>query len=162
MLKQGREYAQEREAALAAAVKEVASELRLIEAADLVAYLRTEQFGNVRSLVNASIEMYFKPGTLRFGLAGHAEVSWNSAPRIVLDMEFHHRGVNVFFRLLLEDDEGGVEIDYISFGSAPAAEPGENTIRLMEALADARIALAQPEASSPPTCRERVKRTCFG
>ena len=81
MLKQGREYAQEREAALAEAVKEVASELRLIEAGDLVAYLRTEQLGNVRSLVNASTEMYFKPGTLRFGLTGQAEVAWNSAPR---------------------------------------------------------------------------------
>ncbi len=151
MLKQGREYAQEREAALAEAVKEVASELRLIEAGDLVAYLRTEQLGNVRSLVNASTEMYFKPGTLRFGLTGQAEVAWNSAPRIVLDMEFHHRRINVFFRLLLENDEAGVEIDYLSFGSGADRNPDENTRRLLEALADARI--------EPASAMQRLRET---
>lgn len=140
MQKQGREYAEEREALLAEAVKEVASELRLIEAADLVAFLRTEQYGNVRSLVNASTEMYFKRGTLRFGLSGQADVTWNSPPRIVLDMEFHHHRVNVFFRLVLENDEAGVDIDYISFGGTPARDPEDNTRRLRDALADARIA----------------------
>ncbi len=151
MLKQGREYAQEREAALAEAVKEVASELRLIEAGDLVAFFRTEQLGNVRSLVNASTEMYFKPGTLRFGLSGQAEVAWNSAPRIILDMEFHHRRIDVFFRLLLENDEAGVEIDYISFAGAAGRDPEENTRFLIEALADARI--------EPASALARIRET---
>ena len=137
---------------LAEGVKEVASELRLIEAADLVAFLRMEQFGNVRSLVNASTEMYFKPGTLRFGLSGQADVNWNSPPRIVLDMEFHHRRVNVFFRLVLENDEAGVEIDYISFGGTTSRDPRDNTHRLMEAISGARIA---PASAAGPV-REAV------
>jgi hypothetical protein len=65
-------------------------------------------------------------------------------------MEFRHRQVNVFFRLLLENDQAGVEIDYISFGGAPAGDPSEKTCLLAEALADARIA----PASTPRRIRE--------
>ena len=74
-----------------------------------------------------------------------------SAPRIVLDMEFHHRGINVFFRLLLENDEAGVEIDYLSFGSGADRNPDENTRRLLEALADARI--------EPASAMQRLRET---
>ena len=49
MLKQGRDYAREREKALAEGMRDVASELRLIDPADFIAFIRTEQFGNIRS-----------------------------------------------------------------------------------------------------------------
>lgn len=133
-----KECAYEREKALAEALREIASELRLIEAGDLVAFIRTGQLGNIRTLVNASTEMYFQPGTISFGRNAVADVSWGSAPRISLDMEFHHRLVNVFFRLVLEDGEAGVEIDYISFGGREKS-PAEDTRRFIDALADARI-----------------------
>lgn len=138
MLRQSSEYTHEHEKALADGVREIASELRLIEPADLIAFLQTSQFGNLRSLINASTEMYFKPGTMSFGLSGWASVNWDSPPHIVLDMEFHHRKVDVFFRLVLENEEAGVEIDYISFGNKglPPEEAGQ---RLMDAIADARI-----------------------
>lgn len=133
-----KEYAYEREKALAEALREIASELRLIEAADFVAFIRTGQLGNVRTLVNASTEMYFQPGTISFGRNATAEMTWGTPPRISLDMEFHHRLVNVFFRLMLEDGEAGVEIDYISFGGREK-NPAEDTRRFIDALADARI-----------------------
>ncbi|MEJ2118359.1 MAG: hypothetical protein P8Y36_10880 [Alphaproteobacteria bacterium] len=140
MLRQSSEYTHEHEKALADGVREIASELRLIDAADLIAFLHTGQFGNLRSLINASTEMYFKPGSVSFGLSGWACVNWDSPPRIVLNMEFHHRKVDVFFRLVLENEEAGVEIDYISFGNkgVPAEETGR---RLTDAIADARIPL---------------------
>ena len=101
-------------------LKEVAAELRLIEAVDLVAFIRTGQFGNVRSLVNASTEMYFKPGTMSFAESGDVSLNWTGEPSVVLNMEFHHRRVDVFFRLMLESEQAGVEIEYISFnGKSP-------------------------------------------
>jgi hypothetical protein len=144
MLKQCRQYHDEREMALALALKEVAAELRLIDAVDLVAFIRTAQFGNVRSLVNASTEMYFKPGTMSFAESGDVSLSWTGEPSIVLDMQFRHSRVDVFFRLLLESEQAGVEIEYISF-SGKSPDPVENTRRLIDAIADARFALAAPK-----------------
>lgn len=137
MLRQ--EHSWEREKALAEGLREIAGELRLLEVGDLVAYIRTGRFGNVRTLVNSSAEMYFQPGTIAFGHSGIADLSWNGSPRISLDMEFHHQLVNVFFRLILEDGQAGVEIDYISFGDKQN-NVQENTRRLKEAINNARIA----------------------
>ncbi|WP_088345896.1 MULTISPECIES: hypothetical protein [Rhodomicrobium] len=139
MLKQCRDDHAEHEMALAAGLAEVAAELRLIDAADLIAFIRTRQFGNLRSLVNASIEMYFKPGTVSFGQSGEARLGWSGEPSIMLDMEFHHRAVDIFFRLVLEARQAGVEIEYISFGTKSFADPREPLRRLSEALADARF-----------------------
>jgi hypothetical protein len=138
MLKQRIDHAHERERALAMGLTQVASELRLIDAIDYVAFIRTEQFGNLRALVNSSTELYFKPGTICFGLSGDIILKWGGVPSVMLDMEFHHERVNVYFRLLLEALQAGVEINYISFQDA-SDDPEENTHRLIDAIADARI-----------------------
>ena len=138
MLKQRIDHAYERERALAMGMTQVASELRLIDAIDYIAFIRTEQFGNLRALVNSSTELYFKPGTICFGLSGDINLKWGGVPSISLDMEFHHRQVNVYFRLLLEALQAGIEINYISFES-PSLDPEENTQRLITAIADARL-----------------------
>jgi hypothetical protein len=145
MLKQCRQDQAECEMVLALGLKEVAAELRLVDAADLVAFIRTGQFGNVRSLVNASTEMYFKPGTVSFAESGDVSLSWAGEPSIMLNMEFRHVRVNVFFRLLLESEQAGVEIEYISFG-CQSADPRENARRLIDAIAEARFT---PVASMP-------------
>lgn len=138
MQKQGRDYAREREKALAEGMREVASELRLIDPADFVAFIRTEQFGNIRALVNSSTEMFFRPGTIHFGLSGEVELAWGSAPRISLDMEFHHQNVDAYFRLVLLSMQAAIEISYVSFEGS-SADPDENTGRLVAAIADARL-----------------------
>jgi hypothetical protein len=128
----------ERERALADGLREVAAELRLIDVADLIAFIRTEQFGNIGNLVNASTELYYKPGALRFGQSGDIIVQWDGTPVVSLDMEFHHAQVSVYFRLFLEALQAAVEINYISFENA-SSEPEENTRRLIAALAGARL-----------------------
>jgi hypothetical protein len=143
MQKQGRDYTHEREKALAEGIKEVASELRLVDAADYVAFIRTEQFANVANLVNSSTELYFKPDTLTFGLSGDIDLQWGSPPTVSLDMEFHHMQVNVYFRLLLQALHAGVEIDYITFDQG-SADPDENTQRLIDAIASARMSPVRP------------------
>lgn len=146
MLKQSGNDHAEHEKVLAAGMREVAAELRLIDPADLVAFVRTGQFGNLRSLVNASTEMYFKPGTVSFRQSGDVNLGWTGEPCIVLDMEFQHRAVEVFFRLVLEARQAGVEIEYISFGDQTANRK-EHLRQLMDAITDARFAPALPASS---------------
>jgi hypothetical protein len=138
MLKQGRDYTFEREKALAEGMRDVASELRLIDPADFVAFLRTEQFGNIKSLVNSSTEMFFRPGTISFGLSGEVDLRWGSPPCVSLDMEFHNLNVSAYFRLILQDVHAGIEISYVSFEGG-AEDPDDNTRRLVEAIAEARL-----------------------
>jgi hypothetical protein len=138
MLRQGNTYTLEREKALADGLRDVASELRLIDAADLIVFIRTEQFGNIGNLVNSSTELYYKPGTLRFGRSGDIDVKWGGEPAVSLDMEFHHMQVSVYFRLMLEARQAGIEIDYISF-EVGSADPDRNTQRLIDAIAQARL-----------------------
>jgi len=138
MLKQGSDYAREREKALAEGLRDVASELRLVEPVDFIAYIRTEQFGNIRALVNSSTEMFFKPGTICFGQSGEVELIWAGSLLIALDMEFHHMSVNAYFRLILRALEAAIEINYVSFEGG-SADPDENTRRLIEAIEDARL-----------------------
>jgi hypothetical protein len=139
MQKQGRDYTFEREKALAEGIKEVASELRLIDAVDFVAFVRTEQFANISNLVSSSTELYFKPETIKFGASADVDLQWGGTPSVSLDMEFHHMRVNVYFRILLEALHAGVEIDYITFDEG-SADPDENTRALIEAIAAARLA----------------------
>jgi hypothetical protein len=138
MLKQGNTYTLQREKALADGLRDVAAELRLIDATDLIAFLRTEQFANIAQLVNSSSELYFKPNTLSFGRSGDVHLKWGEAPAVGLDMEFHHRGVAVYFRLLLQALQAGVDIHYISFAESSAV-PEDNTALLVQAIADARL-----------------------
>ena len=137
---QGDCYTQDREKALAMGVRDVATELRLIDVADLIAYMRFEQFGNIGNLVGSSTELYFKPGTVRFGHSGDIDLNWGSKPTVKLDMEFHHNEVSAYFRLLLDEHHGAVEMNYIDFKDKPGAPtPDENTQRLISAIADARL-----------------------
>lgn len=138
MLKQGKDFSREREKAIADGLIDVASELRMIDPADFIAFIRTEQFGNIRNLVNSSTEMFFKPGTITFGLSGEVDLPWGYAPSISLDMEFHHLNVSAYFRLVLQSLYAGVEISYVSFEGG-SDDPDRNTQRLIEAIEDARI-----------------------
>jgi hypothetical protein len=142
MLKQGNDYAREREKALADGLRDVACELRMVEPADFITFIKTEQFGNLRTLVNSSTEMFFKPDTICFGLSGEIDLAGGTSPCISLDMEFHHMGVSAYFRLVLWSFQAGVEINYVTFkNSSPV--PDENTLRLVDAIADARLVPAR-------------------
>jgi hypothetical protein len=138
MLRTGNTHAVDREKALAEGLRDVASELRLIDAADLIAFVRTEQFANIGNLVSSSTELYFKPGTVNFGQSADIDVKWGAAPSVALDMEFRHKRVNVYFRLLLQALQAGIEINYINFENG-SDDPHENTRALIEAIADARL-----------------------
>lgn len=138
MLNKRSELTTRREQLIAEQLRDVATELRLIQVEDYVAFIRVEQFANLAALVNSSTEMFFRPGTLRFGFSADAMVDWSARPAIALDMEFHHLGIAAYFRLLLEATDFGVEMQYISFKGGDRAADG-NTAHLQHALNDARL-----------------------
>lgn len=160
MMKQPNKFTYERERALGHGIRELASDLRLVEPGDYINYVRTERFANIAHIVSSSAELFFKPGTISFGHSGDVAVSWDEQPTVALDMEFSHRRVNVYFRLILADERAGVEITYVAFEGA-SEEPDENTRRLVEAIADARL-MPVPEPDDAFLVAERQLATSLG
>lgn len=127
-----------REAIVAEAIKDVVGELRLVDVADYIAFIRLEHFATVADIVDSAAEMFFMPGTVRLGHGGEAHVTWADPPRIVLDLELRPTGATIYFALILEDQRAAVEVNYVSF-DRPDADPQRNTAFLAQAIEGARI-----------------------
>jgi hypothetical protein len=130
--------AEQQARALAEAVAAVGDELRLVDVADYIAFIRNEQLANLQDVVSSSVELYFKPGTLTFGWAADFELDWVRLPTITLGMEFRHRDAWVVFDLILRAEEPGVRIRHLVMSGANRSA-AEDTERLVAALADARL-----------------------
>jgi hypothetical protein len=123
---------------IAESIVDVATELRLADVSDLMLFIRSDQTANIEDIVNSSTELYFKNGTLKYALAAGCSVRWDSSPTILLDMEFRHAAVSVFFRLVLSQSRAAVEVIDIFFDDADLGQDAQ-TLRLMEAVADAKL-----------------------
>jgi hypothetical protein len=131
-------HAVRRARALAEAVAAVGDELRLVDVAHYISYIRNEQMASLQDIVSSSVELYFKPGTLTFGWAASCEVDWTTPPTIILGMEFRHRDVWMVFQLILRAETTNIRIEHLVV-SASNATQAEETERLIEAIADARL-----------------------
>ncbi len=140
-------HAYSREVIVARAIEQVVVELRLIDVADYIAFIRLEHFACLADLVDSASELFFMPGTLKLGHGGEAHVDWSGAPRIVLDLELRPRGATVYFQLTLTEHDANVVLNYVSF-EQPDENPSRNTAFLQAALDDAR--LRRGDRASPP------------
>ena len=141
-------YSTEREQIVAKAISPVASELRLLDASDLISLLRFECNGNLADLVASAAELYFHPGTVNYGAGGDYKLEWNSVPEVTLDLEIKPKGVTVYARLTLAADHASLEINHIAF-SEPAADPNANTAFLARSLEEAKFTKSsRPELSN--------------
>ncbi len=136
-------HAFSREVIVARSIEQVVVELRLIDVADYIAFIRLEHFACLSDLVDSASELFFMPGTLRLGHGGEAHVDWSGSPRIVLDLELRPRGVTVYFQLTLTENEASVVLNYISF-EKPDEDPTRNTELLETMLESARIRRPEP------------------
>lgn len=127
-----------RERALADGLREFVAELRLVDAVDYIAFLRLEHYGNLDDIVSSSAEPYFKPGVLRFANSGDVRLGWGSVPVVNLALEFRFEDVTAHFQLELGASTAAVDITYIAFDS-PERDADEQTARLLQAIADARL-----------------------
>ena len=125
------------EALLAASISELTTEFRNHEVADLVALIRLDRMATLQSLLDGECEMYFKPGTMRFGGHGEALVGWGAPPSVKLAMSFHGPGVELYYRLTLEASDAHVQLDLIRF-DPPEPAPDARRRRLAQALGSAR------------------------
>lgn len=128
----------DRERIIANALVDVARELRLTDAAELVAMIRNDHAANIADLVNSSTELFFKSGTLRYALSASVNAPWDGPPVVALDLEFCHARVSAFFRLTIGQRLAGVEIMDILFDEKGLNERAK-TERLGGALASARV-----------------------
>jgi hypothetical protein len=124
--------------ALGTAFEPVAAESRLVDVADFIAYIHAEKFANIQDIVNSSVELFFKPGTLSFGWAAEFELDWNSLPVITLDMEFRHRSVWLVFKLILRSLQTNVTVEHLSMGKT-SGDRRQGMAELIETIADARL-----------------------
>lgn len=138
-------YAKSREIIVASAIEQVIAELRLIDVADYIAFIRLEHFACLSDLVDSAAELFFMPGTLRLGHGGEAHVDWSGSPRIVLDLELRPPGATVYFQLTLSEDKEQVVVNYVSF-EKPGENPEHNTALLDHRLEQARIRRVEPLA----------------
>ena len=136
-----------REVIVAEAIREVVSDLRMVDVGDYVAYIRLERLASIADLVDTAAELYFHPGTLRLGHGGEAHLSWDGPPRIVLDLELRPAGVTVYFALTLAARHASVEVNYVAFDK-PASDPAENDAFLERALEQARIRRSEPAVAA--------------
>lgn len=141
-----------REEVVGRAVAPVAAELRLVDAADYVAFIRLEQRAALADLVSSSAEPYFMPGALRLGEASDYELDWGGEPRVTLDLEFCLQDATVYFRLVMDADSAGVEIDYCSF-THPGKDEAADTAFLAAALEHMRIRPSTKPAAETSAAR---------
>lgn len=128
----------DREQIVADALIDVASELRLIDAAELILMIRNDHAANIADLVNSSTELFFRTGTLRYALSASYRAAWDATPVVAIDMEFRHAMVCAFFRLTLGERCAGVEIIDILFDELGLDELAKAD-RLLAALDSARL-----------------------
>jgi len=83
--------------------------------------------------------LFFKPGSLRYGLAARCELGWNTLPTVRLDMEFRHASVTVFFHLTIGRARAGVEVIDIFLDAGDPDDSAVANARLGEAIAEARL-----------------------
>ena len=136
-------HAASREIIVAEAIKDVVGELRLVDVADYIAFIRLEHFATVSDIVDSAAELFFMPGTLKLGHGGEAHVGWTETPRIVLDLELRPGGVTVYFALTLSALSASVEVNYVAF-ETPDANPQANTAFFAAAIDKARIRKTEP------------------
>lgn len=136
-------HAASREVIVAEAVKDLVGELRLVDVADYIAFIRLEHFATVSDIVDSAAELFFMPGTLKLGHGGEAHVGWTETPRIVLDLELRPMGATVYFALSLDALTASVEVNYVAF-DRPDPDPKRNTAFLETALERARIRKTEP------------------
>jgi len=136
-------YTTQRERIVAEAISPVATEMRLLDAADLISLLRFELYGNIADLISSAAELYFHPGIVNFGSGGEYRLEWGGPPEIVLDLEIKPRDITIYAQLTLTDETAGLEINHIAFHET-AGDPDANTRMLEQRLREARFVKAQP------------------
>jgi hypothetical protein len=140
---------------LSDALREVALEIRCVDALDLASDMHRMAFGNLGDIVHSACELHFRPEALMFAYTGDVSLTWFGAPKVGFDMELHAEGVDAHFRLTVDGLSADARLQHIAVDGALWRE-GLDFRRLRAAIASARVtAPCGPRANHQP-------RTSFG
>lgn len=132
------QYSAARVEIIAGHLAEVIEDLRLVDVADYIAFIRCELFGNIADIVNSATELTFYPDTLIFGLGGEYTLDWDAPPTVMLDLEFRNMGVNAYFRLTLSAESAEIDLHHVRFAET-GRSPADNTALLGAAFENAKL-----------------------
>ena len=135
-----------REMIVADAIRDVVNELRLVDVADYIAFLKLESMASIADIVESAAELFFMPGALCLGNGGEAHIGWDEKPCIVLDLELRPGGAVIYFTLSLTAANAAVEVNYVSFNDA-SPDPEVNTRFLETAIFRSQIRKSVPAHS---------------
>ncbi|MGO4574306.1 hypothetical protein [Microvirga sp. 2TAF3] len=126
------------ERVLALGIKEVVSELCLADTGILTSYVCKNLHANIEDLLDSSSELYLKEGTLRYSHVANLDFEWGNSPAAVLNLEFVHPPITVFFKLVLHGFHVGVAIQRILV-SDPSGDETLDTERFARVVTEARL-----------------------
>ncbi|MEE1612585.1 hypothetical protein [Microvirga sp. CF3016] len=101
------------EEVLACNIKDVIADFCLTDAEIIRFYADNQLHGNMDEMVTSSAELYFKGETLSYGYVAHVSSGREDSTCVVLDMEFVHDSVTVFFKLIFGNYYIGVQISEV-------------------------------------------------
>jgi hypothetical protein len=101
------------EEVLACNIKDVIADFCLADAEIIRFYADNQLHGNMDEMVTSSAELYFKGETLSYGYVAHVSTGKEDSSCVVLNMEFVHDSVTVFFQLIFGNYYIGVKISEV-------------------------------------------------
>lgn len=128
---------------IAKQISHIIPELKLVDPADLIAYIHGGNFANISDIIDTATELHFYPQTMKFRNGASYNLNWDSPPTISLDMEFSNDGVTAYFRLIMSHDGFGVELENVVFDRLK--DQKANMCILLDALENARLKKTQKQ-----------------
>jgi hypothetical protein len=101
------------EEVLACNIKDVIADFCLADADIIRFYADNQLHGNMDEMMTSSAELFFKGETLSYGHVAHVSTGRDDHSCVILDMEFVHDAVTVFFQLIFGDYYIGVKISKV-------------------------------------------------
>ena len=101
------------EEVLACNIKDVIADFCLTDAEIIRFYADNQLHGNMDEMMASSAELYFKGETLSYGYVAHVSSEREDSSCVVLDMEFVHDSITVFFQLIFGNYYIGVKISEV-------------------------------------------------
>ncbi|MBM6580020.1 hypothetical protein ILT44_07505 [Microvirga sp. BT689] len=136
------------EEVLACNIKDVIADFCLTDAEIIRFYADNQLHGNMDEMLASSAELFFKGETLSYGHVAHVRTGRDDHSCVVLDMEFVHDAVTVFFQLIFGDYYIGVKISRVLLD--PAFQRSEfNLSSFARIVSSARLQPVPPRFQSP-------------
>jgi hypothetical protein len=135
------------EEVLACSIKDVIADFCLTDADIIRFYASNQLHGNMDEMLASSAELFFKGETLSYGHVAHVRMERDDRSCVVLDMEFVHDAMTVFFQLIFGDYYIGVKISKVLL--EPSFEGSDlNLSSFARILSSARLRPVPPRFQS--------------